>query len=229
MRTITMKNFKKIKFCTTALLLFFCTIVSGFGLLTAPESDEKHLEAELKQNEEMLEQMALAIPKKTPGAAGSSGEAEPIISVIGDSVFLGAAPSFKKIQKNAVINAKVSRQVRHGLDVAKKMDKKGTLGDTVILSLGTNGNFNPVTGQELIDYLGKDRTIYWINIYGKNIAWKNKVNKQINELAKKNSNVHVIPWAKTAKKHSDWFYQDGTHLNAKGQNGFAEFIRKSIS
>lgn len=224
-----MKNFKKIKLYATALLLCFCTIVSGFGLLTAPESDEKHLEAELKQNEEMLEQMALAIPKKTPGNTNDPEETEAIISVIGDSVFLGAAPSFKEIQKNAVIDAKVSRQVRHGLDVAKKMDKKGILGDTVILSLGTNGNFNPATGQALIDYLGKNRTIYWVNIYGKNISWKNKVNKQINDLAKKNKNVHVIPWAKLAKKHSDWFYQDGTHLNTKGQSGFSEFIKESIS
>lgn len=224
-----MKNFKKIKFYGTVLLLCFCTLVSGFGLLTAPESDEQHLEAELKQNEEMLEQMALAVPKKTPGAANTPEETEPIISVIGDSVFLGAAPSFKKLQKNTVIDAKVSRQVRHGIDVAKKMNKKGTLGDTVILSLGTNGNFNPATGQELIDYLGTNRTIYWINIYGKNISWKNKVNRQINDLAKKNKNVHVITWAKLAKKHSDWFYQDGTHLNTKGQKGFAEFIRRSIS
>lgn len=224
-----MKNLKKIKQFGTALLLLLCTVISGFGICTAPDSDQKTLEQELAQNALMLEQTqtAFAVPKNP---AGTQGTAEQLstVSVIGDSVFLGAAPAFQKIQKNVIINAKISRQVYQGIDVAKKMKKKGTLGNTVILSLGTNGNFNPATGQSLIDFLGKERKIYWVNVYGKNISWQKKVNKTIQALAKKNENVTVINWAKTAKKHSDWFYQDGTHLNTKGQEGFARFIKKKL-
>lgn len=150
------------------------------------------------------------------------------ISVIGDSVFLGASPSFKEIYKDAVIDAKVSRQVSKGIDVAKELDKNGQLGSTVIIALGTNGNFNEATGQELIDYLGTDRTIYWINAYGKKLDIQDDVNKTIKDLADKNDNVHLISWAKKAKKHSDWFYQDGIHLNSEGQKGYAEFVREAI-
>lgn len=150
------------------------------------------------------------------------------ISVIGDSVFLGASPSFKEIYKDAVIDAKVSRQVSKGIDVAKELDKNGQLGSTVIIALGTNGNFNEATGQELIDYLGADRTIYWINAYGKKLDIQDDVNKTIKNLADKNDNVHLISWAKKAKKHSDWFYQDGIHLNNEGQKGYAEFVSEAI-
>lgn len=150
------------------------------------------------------------------------------ISVIGDSVFLGASPSFKEIYKDAVIDAKVSRQVSKGIDVAKELDKNGQLGSTVIIALGTNGNFNEATGQELIDYLGADRTIYWINAYGKKLDIQDDVNKTIKDLADKNDNVHLISWAKKAKKHSDWFYQDGIHLNSEGQKGYAAFVSEAI-
>lgn len=151
------------------------------------------------------------------------------ISVIGDSVFLGASPSFKELYKDAVIDAKVSRQVSKALDIAKELDKNGNLHSTVIISLGTNGNFNETTGQELIDYLGPERTIYWINAYGKKLDIQDDVNKTINKLADGNDNVHVISWAKKAKKHSDWFYQDGIHLNKEGQEGFAGFVSDAIN
>lgn len=153
---------------------------------------------------------------------------ERTISVIGDSVFLGASPAFQELQEHAVIDAKISRQVYQAMDVAKKLEKKGKLGDTIIISLGTNGNFNPATGQELIDYLGPDRTIYWINAYGKKLDIQKQVNETIRDLAKRNANVSVISWASEGKDHPDWFYQDGVHLNSKGQTGFARFIQKSI-
>ena len=151
------------------------------------------------------------------------------ITVIGDSVFLGAAPAFQKLQKGVVIDAKISRQVSQALEVAEKLEKKGKLGDTVIISLGVNGNFTEATGQELIDYLGKDRKIYWINAHGKDVSWQDTVNKTIQKLAGKNDNLQVIDWTKRAEKHPDWFYQDGTHLNEKGQKEFAEFIWEEVS
>lgn len=226
------ENWAKIKMYIRIIGLLCCTIIGGYGILNAPESDQTKLEQELLRNEKIL-QKAASTPQATQSienrkADNSKKQSEETISVIGDSVFLGAAPSFQKIQKNVVIDAKISRQVRHGLDVAKKLNKKGKLGSTVIISLGTNGNFNPATGQALIDYLGNNRTIYWINAYGKNLDIQKDVNQTILELVKKNSNVHLIPWAKEAKKHSDWFYQDGTHLNTKGQIGFSRFIQKKL-
>ena len=108
------------------------------------------------------------------------------------------------------------------------MKKKGKLGDIVIISLGTNGTFNPATGEKLISCIGKKRSIYWVNAYGKNMEWQKEVNTSIQKLAEKHSNVHVISWAKEAKKHPDWFYQDGTHLNTKGQKGFSRFIKNQL-
>lgn len=228
---------KKIEFVVSIIVVLFCTIIGSYGIITAPESDQAELEQELTRNEQALLQA-----NSTPGVPGQpeqvsvppeqsstpTEDPEEMICVIGDSVFLGAAPSFQKLQNHVVIDAKVSRQVYQGLDVAKKLDKKNKLGDTVIISLGTNGKFNPATGQELIDYLGADRTIFWVNAYGKELDFQKEVNQTIRKMVKENSNVHLIPWAEEAKKHPDWFYQDGIHLNTKGQDGFAQFIKKEI-
>ncbi len=244
----------KIKWAVSIAVVLFCTIVGGYGILTAPKSDQKELEQALKQNQKALEEEesreslqqanpspvteahAGDTPREKSTGAPVSTEApakkkntKEQITVIGDSVFLGAAPSFKKLYPHAAIDAKVSRQVRHGLDIAKKLDRKGRLGNIVLISLGTNGTFNSATGQELIDYLGSNRTIYWIDAYGKKLDIQKEVNRTIHKLVKKNSNVHLIPWAEEGKKHPSWFYQDGTHLNLKGQEGFARYIQKKVA
>lgn len=226
---------KKALKITRFTALFLCTIIGGCGILRAPESDRGQLEQELKHNEQILN-TADATPEtwdypqaKRSKAPAGKRSVDQSISVIGDSVFLGAAPSFKKMCRQAIIDAKVSRQVYHGIKVAKSMNKKKRLGNTVIIALGTNGNFSLDTGQKLIDYLGKDRTIYWIEGYGKNLDIQKQVNRTIRNLVRKNSNVHLIPWAKEGPKHPGWFYQDGIHLNVRGQEGFSRFIKKSIS
>ena len=235
------KRKKEIRLYLRGFILLFCTAVGGYGIFTAPESDQSILEHELQQNQQTLQQINLTteaqakiVDEETDapikkGLKAKLSKQEDTISVIGDSVFLGAAPSFKKIQKNAIIDAKISRQVYHALDVAKELKKKGKLGHTVLIALGINGPFSQSTGQALLDYLGKDRTIYWINAYGRGVTWQKDVNQTIQKLVKKNPNLYLISWAKEAKKHPDWFYQDGTHLNTKGQEGFSRFIKKNIN
>lgn len=233
---------RNVKRITVISLVLICTLVGGAGIIMAPKSDQDKLKEELARNEQALQQTEDAGRESGTKAAvsgavasGEQGEesrekvVERKITVIGDSVFLGAAPAFQKLQKGVVIDAKISRQVSQALEVAEKLEKKGKLGDTVIISLGVNGNFTEATGQELIDYLGKDRKIYWINAHGKDVSWQDTVNKTIQKLAGKNDNLQVIDWTKRAEKHPDWFYQDGTHLNEKGQKEFAEFIWEEVS
>lgn len=235
---------KKVKKYICLAILLCCTVIGCYGIFRAPASDQDDLEQELLRNEQLLENNADSLTgaaltgSALTGAAAEASisgqsekemESQRMITVIGDSVFLGAAPSFQKLQENVVIDAKISRQVYQGIDVAKKLSKKDKLGDTILISLGTNGNFNPATGEALIDYLGGERTIYWINVYGKDLDIQKQVNSTIRNLVKKYDNVHLISWAEEGKKHPDWFYQDGIHLNTKGQSGFAEFIHEQLN
>ena len=80
-----------------------------------------------------------------------------------------------------------------------------------------------------MDYLGPDRTVYWVTAYGKYLKWQADVNQLIFDLAEENENVHILDWAAAAPEHPEWFYDDGLHLNATGQTGYADFIAQGIS
>lgn len=74
----------------------------------------------------------------------------------------------------------------------------------MIIALGTNGNFNSATGQKLIDYLGPDRTIYWIDAYGRDLPVQKDVNQTIRRVAAANQNVHVICGQRKVESIRGW-------------------------
>ena len=255
MKTLS-TTFQKIKRSAAILSVICITVIGSYGILQAPEkkanAGQLRLEQELARNAAALEEQNFPLspaghparhtnPPATATAKGYSNrkntniqnstniQTKPKkITAIGDSVLLGASPAVKKRFSKIFIDAKISRQVYQAQEIAKNLKKNGQLWDTVIIALGTNGNFNKKTGQDLIDYIGNKRKIYWINVYGKSVSWQKTVNQTIQDLAEKNENVTVIDWAKEAPGHEDWFYGDGIHLNAKGQKGYAKFLKKSL-
>lgn len=224
--------------------LLLCILVASYGIIKAPASDTGKLEADLREKQQLINEEkgkkvegTSTLPSQSTSAlhtavpADTSKEAvtkRHLVTVIGDSVFLGASVAFQQQCENAVVDAKISRQVVQALDVAKQLDKKHKLGDIVIIALGTNSNFNSKSGQKLIDYLGKDRTIFWIDTYGKHLDIQKDVNNTIQRVVAANKNVQRIYWSKEGVKHPDWFYQDGVHLNPHGEKKYARFIMQMI-
>lgn len=152
-------------------------------------------------------------------------EAEPVsVTMVGDSVMLGASPSILKILPDCVIDAKVSRQITQADGVLDSLEQQNTLYPTVVIGLGTNGPFDTAEGQEIIDRLGSDRTIYWVTVYGKELSWQEDSNATIRKLAEDNENVHIIDWAQAASEHAEWLSSDGIHLTAAGRDGYAQII-----
>lgn len=151
------------------------------------------------------------------------------VTMIGDSVTLGAKSALKQQVPGIKVDAKEGRQVTDAADIIKQCKANHQLGHTVIIALGTNGPFTKQTGKELIKQIGSHRQIYWVNVYGKGIDWEDSSNQTIHALAKSNKNVHLINWHSVASQHPDWFYDDGIHLQPAGQTGFAHLIKKSIN
>lgn len=150
------------------------------------------------------------------------------VTMIGDSVTLGAKPALEKQLPGIKVDAKEGRQVTDAGPIIDQLKTKHQLGHTVVIALGANGPFSKQTGQALINQLGSHRQIYWVNVYGKDIDWADSSNQTIQSLSKKNKNIHLINWQRTAKQHPDWFYDDGIHLQPAGQTGFAHLIKHSI-
>lgn len=219
----THKVTKLIKYTVAAV-----TLVSfvGYGaLLLAPyekKTDTAVLQEELQKNEQTLTNQSNLIVQTQENA----GEKE--ITFIGDSVMLGAIPTLKEQFPKAYIDAAKSRQLYNSDSVIQELKNNEHLYSTVVLGLGTNGPFREDSGQAILNLIGNDKKIYWINVYGRYLQTQTQVNKMIETLASKNSNVTIIDWASVAQQHPEWFYNDGIHLNTDGQKAYVDFLKQSI-
>lgn len=215
---------KKIYNYAKIIFLSLITISGAIGIIIAPSriNDSEVLQKELENNKEFL----------TGKLSETSGDYKDVsdiqVTIIGDSVVLGASRALSEIIPECFVDAEESRQARNAINILEKLETQGKLGDTVIIALGINGYFYEETGQEIIDYIGSERTIYWINIYGKYLQSYDATNKVISNLVSQNDNVHLIDWASEAPNHPDWFYSDGIHLNKEGQEGFSKFVYDNI-
>ena len=158
-----------------------------------------------------------------------SAEVPLSVTMVGDSVMLGAAPSILGILPDCVIDAKVSRQVIQADSVIDSLENQDLLKQTVVIALGTNGTFSTAKGQELIDRLGSGRTVYWVTVYGRDLSWQEDSNTTIRKLAEDNENVHIIDWSQAAAEHAEWFCADGIHLSIEGRAAYAGVILGGLS
>lgn len=174
--------------------------------------------------EEIQEQAQ--VPVEEPQAENVAEEAQtPLpVTMVGDSVMLGASPAILGMLPDCVIDAKVSRQVNQAHGVLDSLESQAAIRQTVVIGLGTNGPFSTALGQELINRLGSDRTIYWVTVYGRDLSWQEDSNATIRALAEANENVHIIDWAQAAAQHPEWICADGIHLSAAGRDGYAGII-----
>lgn len=158
-------------------------------------------------------------------AEETQAQVQPLsVTMVGDSVMLGASPSILGMMPDCVIDAKVSRQVIQADGVLDALEQQNALRQTVVLALGTNGPFSTATGQGLIDRLGSGRTIYWVTAYGRDLSWQEESNATIRQLAENNENVHIIDWAQAVSGHAEWLCADGIHLNAAGRDAYARIV-----
>lgn len=151
-----------------------------------------------------------------------------MVTIIGDSITLGASGEILSIMPECIIDAKKSRQVEEGIEIANNLKAQGLLGDTVIIALGTNGIFSDEVAAELLACIGEERTVYWVTAYGTNLSWQDEVNNKIKNLSEKYDNIYVLDWEQVASEHSEWICEDGIHLTVEGQAGFAKFIMNSF-
>lgn len=185
----------------------------------AAEQPEGVTEEAALQPEDVTEEAVLQPEDETAEAQ------QPLsVTMVGDSVLLGASPSILAIQPDYVIDAKVSRQFIQAGAVLDSLEAQGLLRQTVVMALGTNGPFSVAKGQELINRLGSDRTIYWVTVYGRELAWQEDSNTTIRQLAAQNENVHIIDWSQAVSGHPEWLCGDGIHLNAAGRDAYANIV-----
>ena len=150
------------------------------------------------------------------------------ITCVGDSVMADASAKMQEIFPNMYVDAKVGRQVSEIVPILQSLNSSGKLAQTVLISEGTNGPYDENTMEKIMQILGKQRKVYWINVFVPTRRWQDQVNQELKDDAKKYGNLTVIDWYSYCKDHPEWFYDDHVHPNPDGLNYFGPFIAHEI-
>ena len=106
-------------------------------------------------------------------------------------------------------------------------------GKNVVIALGTNG---PIAGYEkyevqtraLLEYLGPDRNIFWVNVYCPELSWQQTNNDYLANMVKDHPNVTIVDWYGLISQHTDWLGGDGIHPNDEGTAAYAKLIHDTM-
>ena len=149
------------------------------------------------------------------------------ITMIGDSIAIDVAPMLSAHYPNIVVDGSVSRSFAVASTILSDHIAKGTLGDIVILELGTNGAFLPPAMRDVINLIGPDRLILFVNV---NVprSWTPTVNNTIATVAPEYPNVRVVDWYSASLGHPEYFWKDAVHPNEDGSKVLTALIVEAI-
>ena len=148
------------------------------------------------------------------------------VSVIGDSVVLGARSAIKDAIPGARVDAKVSRMPGGFTGRVKKLDRRDKPANVVVVHPATNGVINAKIMRGILDPLTDYERVVIVNASVPR-SWEKQNNKVIAKVTPDYPNVVVADWKSASDGRSEYFVSDGVHLTDSGAAAFAEVIREA--
>lgn len=148
------------------------------------------------------------------------------VTLVGDSVALGAKPRFEYLIGDAYVDCKVSRQFHTGVNIIENLYANGLLKDIVVIALGSNGPFTQ-NDMERIYACCKGKKLLFVNCVVPEAIEKSS-NEKIQNFVKNNKDVYLVDWYAFAKNKPEIFYKDKTHPIPEGASMYADLIAKKI-
>ena len=208
------------------------------ALATSKELGSTELQKRIAENEEAIKKNKNV---KSDGKAekakdvdySSSGNSQKVsdkgLFCIGDSVMLSAYTNIQAVYPDSIVDAAVSRQIYQAQDVLRWYQSQGNIHNTVVISLGTNGVLDENNVEQVLEMIGSDKSIFWVNIYAPGVEWEASNNEYLQELAKKHSNITIVDWNSYISQHTDLLEADGIHPMEPGADAYAHLIQEKIN
>lgn len=166
-------------------------------------------------------------PPPTEAPPKPQVENDQMITAIGDSVILDAAPFLEKLLPGIVVDGKIGRQMSQLQGVIDELRSKNLLGKRIIIELGTNGAFNPDQLRSVLTSLGDMKQIILVNTRVPR-DWQNQVNATLSKVASEFPQATVVDWYKASKGKEKYFAQDGVHLKEEGASSYASLLSEAV-
>jgi peptidoglycan/LPS O-acetylase OafA/YrhL len=147
---------------------------------------------------------------------------------IGDSVMLGARGALQQAIPGMAVDAVVSRQFANAIPALQYYRDNNLLPSTVVVHLGTNGRFGDPEFDTMMQVIGADRQVYFVNTRMPR-SWQADVDAHLASGVSRHANAHLIDWLSYSNCHGDWFAKDGFHVNSVGAANYAHLVQAQIT
>lgn len=157
------------------------------------------------------------------------------VTIIGDSVALGARKKLKEIIADSYVDTKGNRSLLDGYNILMELQKSNNLGEYIVIALGTNGCDNwDLYIKKIIDELFPGHRLIFVTPYNGNWneTWKSYQTMQyLRDIKDKYYFVTVADWADKISKTPELLGSDKTHIggNATAINMFVDTILEGMN
>jgi peptidoglycan/LPS O-acetylase OafA/YrhL len=150
------------------------------------------------------------------------------VTLIGDSIGLGVTPYLKEYYPNLITEAEEGRQFYEAKNLIQEMLQNNEVEQTVIIVLGSNGLIKEAHLRSIIEQLGSDRKIVFVNTQVPR-SWCSEVNSTLTNVSAEYANAIVADWYSASLDQSGYFCDDEVHPSKSGSLVLAKVIAEAVT
>ena len=148
------------------------------------------------------------------------------VTIIGDSVVLGASRGLWNDIPGAHIDAAVGRQAAGILARILALKSEHALAQVVVLHMGTNGIASVALLHDMLTQLRSCRRVVLVNAHVPR-PWEVAANLDIARAVAQFSNATLANWYVASAGHPEYFVPDGVHLTGSGIAAFSSLVART--
>lgn len=231
-----------------ATVLLAATVTVGFVVAMAHAPAKSSVQVMLERNQGVLDQQRDQREADAAAAAEAKRRAEQEaearakakaqaereldggqITVIGDSVTVGASPALEELFPGVVIDAKTSRSMAAAPGIVSDLKAQGQLRRFVVVSLNTNGAASVDQFEQIAAAAGKGHVLVIVTAYGDR-SWIPVANQAAADYVRAHpSDAMIADWNGAIGAHTDMLTSDGIHPQVPGQDLYAATVKGAIT
>ncbi|MGQ0743733.1 MAG: acyltransferase family protein [Acidimicrobiales bacterium] len=150
------------------------------------------------------------------------------VTVVADSVILGAQAELASRLGDLVVDARIGRQFDELLATVSARVQQGQVGDVLVLQMGNNGPVRAEQVNALLDAAGSIPRLVVVNVKVER-RWADPNNEVIAAAVAARPNARLVDWKGIGSAHPGAFTNDGIHLTPSGRKLMADAIVAALA
>jgi peptidoglycan/LPS O-acetylase OafA/YrhL len=156
------------------------------------------------------------------------------VTMLGDSVMLGASTAVRSQIDDIYIDAKISRSMRGGIEVYREIVRTGLLKKNVVIGLSTNYNNDAEESLDEIlqSLIGQKCHVVLVTGFGSSGTMAEQIDdfaEYLRAIPEQYPFITIADWGDFASKHKELLYADNIHLrNAKAREEYTRILIEAL-